>query len=104
MIEITFMERKIIVTGHSGYAAIGSDIVCAGVSALFQTLVKALSDLTDDEIYYTIASGKSSIEYETLSKEALILIDYFFIGVSMISVEYPKYVRINNKSFLLGQT
>lgn len=94
MIEISVRRDGITVTGHSGYASAGSDIVCAGISTLFQTFIKAVLDLTDDRISYKIAPGASNITYRNLSEKAKTLVDSFFIGVTMIAGEYPDYVRI----------
>lgn len=40
MIRIKYMPEKgqLWIRGHSGYAEPGKDIVCAGISALFETL------------------------------------------------------------------
>ena len=45
MIEITVDETRIRVEGHAGFGPPGRDIVCAGVSALFQTLVWSIEDV-----------------------------------------------------------
>lgn len=94
MIEVNVRKDGITVAGHARYASAGSDIVCAGVSTLFQTLIKAITGLTDDRISYTIAPGASNIKYGNLSEQSRTLVDSFFIGVSMIAGEYPDYVRI----------
>lgn len=94
MIEVSVRQDKITVAGHSGYAPPGSDIVCAGVSVLFQTMIKSVLDLTDDRISYNIAPGASDMTYGNLSEKAKTLVDSFFIGVSMIASEYPDHVRM----------
>lgn len=94
LIEVSVRKDRITVTGHSGYAASGSDIVCAGVSALFQTLTKSILELTNDRISYSIAPGTSNMTYGNLSEKSRTLVDSFFIGVSMVAGEYPDYVRI----------
>ena len=50
MIAVKVTSTEITVDGHAGYAASGSDIVCAGVTALFQSLVKSILSLTNDKI------------------------------------------------------
>ncbi|MDB8682165.1 ribosomal-processing cysteine protease Prp, partial [[Ruminococcus] gnavus] len=49
--------ERIEIFGHAGYADPGKDIVCAGVTALTQTLIQSIDDLTDDEIEYRISPG-----------------------------------------------
>lgn len=94
MIEVMVRDDHIIVLGHAEYAPEGQDIVCAGVTALTQSLVKSIEDLTEDKIEYEISSGKVDIKYGNLSGKAKTLVDSFFIGICMIVDEYPDYVRI----------
>ena len=94
MIEVSVGKDNITIQGHSGYAASGSDIVCAGVSALFQTMIKATLDLTDDKIIYNVNPGFSDVVYNTLSEKAKILKESFLIGISMMAQAYPDYVRL----------
>lgn len=94
MIEVTAQQDKICITGHAGYAPPGQDIVCAGVTALTQALVKSIEGLTSDNPDYTIAPGIFKLELKDLSEESKLLIDSFFIGVCSIADAYPDYVRI----------
>ena len=94
MIEVSIRRDGISVSGHSGYAAQGSDIVCAGVTALTQTLIKSVVCLTADRIEYKISPGRADIKYGNLSEKSRTLVDSFFIGISMIADEFPDYVRI----------
>ena len=90
------MVRKdgIEISGHAGYAEVGKDIVCAGVTALVQTLICSLKNLTRDEIEYEISPGRADIHCGDLSEEGKLLVDSFFIGVCLIANEFPEYVRI----------
>ncbi len=83
-----------MISGHAGYAPTGSDIVCAGVTALTQELIRSMEGLTDDRIETDIGSGMASIQYGDLSEKGRLLIDSFFIGICMIAEEFPDYVRI----------
>ena len=94
MIEVNVHEGEIKVSGHANYAVFGSDIVCAGVTALAQTLIKSIKDLTDDKIEYEISPGRVDIKYGNLSEKSKTLVDSFFIGICMIVDEFPEYVRI----------
>lgn len=94
LIEISVRKDKITVSGHAGYAAVGKDIVCAGVTALTMSLVKSLSDLTEDKIEYEVLPGRVDIHYGNLSKAGKLLVDSFFIGICLIAEEYPDYVRV----------
>ncbi len=94
MIEVRIRPERIEISGHAGYAEPGKDIVCAGVTALTQTLIQSIDDLTDDEIEYRISPGKVEVEYRNLSEKSKTLVDSLFIGVSMIADEFPEYVRV----------
>lgn len=94
MIEVSVRKDGITIRGHAKYAPIGQDIVCAGVTALTQTLIKSVSDLTTDKIEYEISPGVADIKFGNLSEKAKTLVDSFFIGVCMIADEFPENVRI----------
>lgn len=94
MIEVSVRKDEVKVSGHANYAVSGSDIICAGVTALIQTLIKSIEDLTEDKIEYEISPGRVDIKYGDLSEKSRTLVDSFFIGVSMIADEFPDYVRI----------
>ena len=94
MIEARIRPERIEISGHAGYAEPGKDIVCAGVTALTQTLIQSIDDLTDDEIEYRISPGKAEIEYRNLSEKSKILVDSFFVGIRLIADEFPNYVAI----------
>ena len=94
MIEVKIRENEIIIFGHAGYAEPGKDIVCAGVTALTETLVKSLEDLTEDEIEYDISSGRADIKYKDLSERGQLLVDSFFLGICLIVADFPDYIKI----------
>lgn len=94
MIVVRVAQTGITVDGHAEYAETGKDIVCAAVSALTQTLIAGIKSLTDDRISYEIKPGKVNIVFENLSKQAQLLVDSFFIGISGIITAYgEEYVR-----------
>lgn len=94
MIAVSVRKDGIEISGHAGYAETGKDIVCAGVTALTQTLIRSLEHLTRDEIEYEISPGRADIHFRNLSEEGKLLIDSFFIGVCAIADEFPDHVRI----------
>ena len=83
MIEVRIRPERIEISGHAGYAEPGKDIVCAGVTALTQTLIQSIENLTEDEI-----------EYRNLSEKSKTLVDSFFVGIRLIADEFPDYVAI----------
>lgn len=94
MIAVRVQEDGVTVSGHAGFAGVGKDIICAGVTALTQTLIKSLNDLTEDKIEYEMSPGRADIKYRDLSEAGKFLVDSFFIGICLIASEFPDYVRI----------
>ena len=94
MIAVSVRKDGITVSGHANYAEAGKDIVCAGVSALVQGLIRSVESLTSDKIEYEISPGRADIYFKDLSGAGKLLVDSFFIGVCQIADEFPDYVRI----------
>lgn len=94
MIEVKIRPDEITLFGHANYAVAGQDIVCADATALVQTLIRSIEDLTEDKIEYSISPGWADIKYGNLSEKAKTLVDSFFVGICMIADEYPDCVRI----------
>lgn len=94
MIAVSVRKDGITVSGHANYAESGKDIVCAGVTALVQELIRSIESLTRDQIQYDITPGRADIYYGNLSEEGKLLVDSFFIGVCQIADEFPENVRI----------
>ena len=93
MIEVRVRKNHITVSGHAGHAPPGQDIICAGVTALVQTLIESVRALTEDRIEYDISPGRADIRWMNLSEKSKTLVDSFFIGICMIVDEFPDNVR-----------
>lgn len=95
MIEVIMKPGSVAVKGHANYAEPGKDIVCAAVSALTQTFILSMEELTSAEIKYVIEAGNAFVKWDkNLSVRAQVLIDSFFIGLKAIAGTYPRYVYI----------
>lgn len=94
MIKVSVRKDEITVSGHAGYAEQGKDIVCAGVTALVQTLIKSFDDLTEDKIEADVQQGEAYIKYGDLSEAGKLLVDSFFLGICLIADEFLQYVKI----------
>jgi uncharacterized protein YsxB (DUF464 family) len=97
LIEIKRTENCVSIKGHAGYAPHGQDIVCAAVSALVQTFIVSVDELTSDRIKVTHnEQGQiQTIQYRNLSKDAQLLVDSFFIGIRMIADAYPNHLTLS---------
>ncbi len=94
MIVVNVREGGITVSGHAGFAETGKDIVCAGVTALTQSLIRSMQGLTKDKIEFEISPGRVDIKHRNLSEAGKLLVDSFFIGVCLIADEFPDNVRV----------
>ena len=94
MIKVIRTESGITMSGHAHYAEPGKDIVCAGVSALVQTLIQSIEELTADKIQYVMSPGTVDIKFRDLSEQAQLLVNSFFVGLQMIADEYPDNVQL----------
>ena len=94
MIAVSVRKDGITVSGHANYAEAGKDIVCAGVTALVQGLIRSIESLTRDQIQYDITPGRADIYYGDLSEAGELLVDSFFIGVCQIADEFSEHVNI----------
>ena len=88
------------IKGHSGYAEEGSDIVCAGISALVITIENALCQLVklspterggEDGILDVLLPEKMT---EAQMRDAQLLMSTLHIGLENIAQAYPDYVRL----------
>lgn len=95
MIAVSVRLDGITIDGHAGYAEAGKDIVCAGVTALVETLIQSIENLTTDKIIYNIIPGRADIYFEDLSEKGKLLVDSFFTGICLIADDFPDYVKIS---------
>ena len=88
------------IKGHSGYAEEGSDIVCAGISALAITTETALCQLGklspverggEDGFLEVLLPEKMT---DAQMHDAQLLMNTRHIGLENIAQAYPDYVRL----------
>ena len=91
------------IKGHSGYADEGSDIVCAGISALAITTDNALCSLL--HLTLTERGGEDGFlevllperMTESQMHDAQLLLSALHIGLENIAQAYPDYVRLTTR-------
>jgi uncharacterized protein len=87
--------------GHAGRTAKGGNLVCAAVSSLMYTAVNALESVAgvvpkvvkDDEQALLQVSLPEGCE----SRDVQIILRTFIQGLTDISLEYPKLIRITTE-------
>lgn len=97
MIVIAAPAGRITVTGHAGYAPPGRDIVCAGISALSETLAVSLEALAPDQVSVELSEGRMEILFldpGNRSEAARLLVGSFLLGARAIAAAYPASVRV----------
>ena len=94
MIKVQYSNDRITITGHSGYAPPGQDIVCAAVSTLLLTLVFTIEQKEPGAIRYRLLPGDSEVQITHPSELTKTLADAFFAGVTAVADAYPEHVRI----------
>ena len=95
--------RSLTVSGHSGYAESGRDIVCAAVSTLITTCANAMESAAG--LVPLVSQDEAATEIsvalpETLSPEqehdAQVVFRTVFQGLRDVAQEYPKHLKIND--------
>ena len=88
-------------SGHSGYADAGEDIVCAGISALAINFINSVEQLTDEKYSMFEHEEDGIIDYmlegEPLSREAEILIKSLVLGLVELEKEYKDFISLDYK-------
>ena len=103
MTNIKYSPKECSITfkGHSGYAEIGKDIVCAGISSLFFALYRSLhdrgivsfADLNSSEGYAQIRAYPSAKERHT----CVVMFETIITGLELMAQNYPDYVKIDKE-------
>ncbi|HHU82426.1 MAG TPA: ribosomal-processing cysteine protease Prp [Firmicutes bacterium] len=106
MTRISFFQEGDLFTGfraegHTGYAPAGSDIVCAGISALLQSTVIALAELlaipvelkTEKKTGLFICRLPAALTGEEREKADLLLRSAHR-GLLRMADEYSEYLRV----------
>ena len=83
------------VAGHSGTAAHGQDIVCAGVSSLTQTALLGLEKHLHRDMDYSVASGELKMRLKGAPDDLTeAILQTMLLGLMEIQKLSPEAVRI----------
>ena len=101
MIRATRQDYRLAVDGHAGFAAVGTDIVCAAASALFYTLAREL-DYRHIEFTMTesAATGAEIVAYppDGFTLDTDVVFETICTGYRMLAEEYPEHVTFTDES------
>lgn len=90
------------VTGHSGYAEAGEDIVCSGISVLTISVMNGLTEvvgLPDDDVIEAVEPGRTifKVPAGNTPEQALqikTLLDTYVLNVRATADEYEQFVKV----------
>ena len=103
MIKVTIYQSSegeisgFAIQGHAGYAASGSDIVCAAVSVLAQNTVNSIEQFTQDGFTADVDEEEGGLYLKMelgYSKESKLLLDSLILGLQGIEEEYMDYLDV----------
>ena len=99
LVEILTNENGLItgyrVTGHSGTAKHGQDIVCAGVSALTQSALLGIMEHLHRTVNYDIASGNLTVRLTEPPNDCTeAILRTMYMGLAEIEKISPKGIQI----------
>jgi len=101
MITASFSEKngkfyKFRISGHSGYAESGSDIVCAAVSSMAMLTMNNITDSFAIPASVSADEEGPVIDFELKSDDerGCALIAGLEREISILAEDYPKYVRV----------
>lgn len=86
--------------GHAGYAEAGSDIICAGVSALVINTVNSIELLTGNSVRVKTdqESGSMAVRLgEAATPEAELLLKSLRCGLESMEEEHRQYIHVGFK-------
>ena len=90
---------KYTLSGHTGYAQQGEDIVCAAVSAVAMTTLNGLTDVAEIPVGYEMAEGSlECILPEALTNaqrhDADVLLHTMLLSLKNLEEQYGEYITI----------
>ncbi|MFZ5352938.1 MAG: ribosomal-processing cysteine protease Prp [Bacillota bacterium] len=104
-VEFYLKEKNIIgfkVSGHTGFAKRGEDIVCSAVSALTQTALIGLEKVAGAKVEYSIKDGflqcriiDTRTELGAIKCSAIL--ETLYEGLKNIEATYENYIRLSDK-------
>ena len=99
MINIEIIKSKTIkVNGHANYAEYGADIVCASVSTAVYMSINQIEVFDKIDCIKTLVSeGNACIEVVREDEIVKKVISNLIFTLRDLELQYPKYIKINEK-------
>jgi len=109
MVRVSFYRegralRGFEASGHAGFAAEGSDVVCAAVSAVLLTALHGIQAVVGAQPRTVRRDGRGYLRVVIprtagvqTSRDAALILGVAFAGLRRIAAEYPGTVRLDIK-------
>lgn len=103
MVQIKLAERRGIIvslsaSGHAGYAEIGQDLVCAGVSCITIGTNNALEELAGGTFQTETREGYLKIRIlNPESQTAQLILQTAWIQLQTIAESYPEFIKLSKQ-------
>lgn len=97
--------KGFIVEGHTGYAEVGNDILCSGISAIVQTAVLSLMHYGGRSVEVKKESGfiNCFVDWEELETNNIermqVVFNTMLIGLENLHEEYNDYLSITKEVY-----
>ena len=99
MIHVVRKDYEIVVEGHAGHSAKGTDIVCAAASILFYTLAEALErrgiEVEADDVENKFIRANPCREF---TFDADVVFETVCTGYKLLAEQYPENVSYEDIS------
>ncbi|MCI6022681.1 MAG: ribosomal-processing cysteine protease Prp [Oscillospiraceae bacterium] len=83
------------VSGHSGYADAGEDIVCAAVSSAVQLTANGITEVLGAHASVSAEGDTVSLNLESASEgNAEVFLEALRLHLSLLAEDYPKNVKL----------
>lgn len=100
-INIDVDGMQLDISGHAGFAPVGQDVICAGVSTLAYTLAHNLAMLLPTEYYTaTLEEGHAYIEARPPEALAEFCRSIFMIianGLCLMAAQHDQYIHLEGE-------
>ena len=100
MITVTFYKSGDLLTGfnisgHSGYAEEGADIVCAAVSSAAIMAANTITDIMHISAEVTVGDGLIDFKLSPdEAKKSLSILEGLKLHLNALSEQYTKYIKL----------
>ncbi len=103
MIKATFYKRGEIlrgfeISGHSGYAEAGADIICASVSSVAYMAVNTITDVIGEKADISISDGYFRFMTDGDFNETKVVLEGLKLHVSALAGDYSEFITCKEET------